>query len=129
MTIDTAAVELMGPIMVSDAVHMLMGWVAVKKCSGCAALFIGCRPGAMQCSVIKSSACGDGGITQQCVVRCSWCRDMSFWAERQKEERFKLDEEYLRQFLPLESVLQGLFNVRGSCGRQLSGLNQDVEVA
>jgi Zn-dependent oligopeptidase len=83
----------------------------------------------MQCSVIKSSACDDVGITQLCFVRGSWCRDISFWAERQKEQQFKLDEEYLRQFLPLESVLQGLFNVRGSYGRQLSGLNEDVEVA
>eukprot|EP00775_Hariotina_reticulata_P010343 gene10343-10500_t len=37
--------------------------------------------------------------------------DTLFWAERQKEKKFNLDGEYLRQFLPLDNVLQGLFNL------------------
>lgn len=38
--------------------------------------------------------------------------DISFWSERQKETKYKVKMEELRQYLPLNNVLQGLFGVR-----------------
>jgi oligopeptidase A len=37
--------------------------------------------------------------------------DKSFWAERQKEALFGVRQEELREYLPLDSVVQGLFKV------------------
>jgi oligopeptidase A len=37
--------------------------------------------------------------------------DVSFWAERQREEKFSLNQEELRPYFPLEQVLQGLFDL------------------
>eukprot|EP00878_Enallax_costatus_P037718 GHUV01042661.1.p1 GENE.GHUV01042661.1~~GHUV01042661.1.p1 ORF type:complete len:128 (-),score=30.73 GHUV01042661.1:245-628(-) len=38
--------------------------------------------------------------------------DIAFWSERQKEELYKVKQEELRQYLPLNNVMQGLFGVR-----------------
>ena len=40
--------------------------------------------------------------------------DVSYWAERLRQESFELDSEALRPYFPLDSVLQGLFSL---CGR------------
>jgi oligopeptidase A len=37
--------------------------------------------------------------------------DVSFWAERQREAKFKFTEEELRPYFPLPQVLEGLFNL------------------
>ncbi|CAK8987654.1 unnamed protein product [Durusdinium trenchii] len=37
--------------------------------------------------------------------------DLEYWRERMLEDRFGLKEEYIRQFFPLDAVLQGLFNL------------------
>jgi oligopeptidase A len=37
--------------------------------------------------------------------------DIGYWAERQKEALFKVKQEELREYLPLENVLQGLFGL------------------
>lgn len=37
--------------------------------------------------------------------------DVSFWAERQREEKFSFNQEELRPYFPLEQVLQGLFDL------------------
>jgi oligopeptidase A len=37
--------------------------------------------------------------------------DISFWAERLREEKFSFNQEELRPYFPLEQVLQGLFNL------------------
>ncbi len=37
--------------------------------------------------------------------------DVSFWAERLRQERFELDSEKLRPWFPLPQVLDGLFNL------------------
>jgi oligopeptidase A len=42
--------------------------------------------------------------------------DMAYWAERQKEAKFKVKDEELRQYLPLPSVKEGLWKVRGVDG-------------
>lgn len=39
--------------------------------------------------------------------------DNAYWAERQKEAKFRMNQEELRQYLPLPSVKAGLFQVRG----------------
>jgi Zn-dependent oligopeptidase len=41
--------------------------------------------------------------------------DMAYWSERQKEAKFKVKDEELRQYLPLPSVKEGLWKVSG-CG-------------
>ena len=43
--------------------------------------------------------------------------DVSFWAERLRQESFELDSEALRPYFPLDNVLQGLFSL---CGRLFS---------
>ena len=40
--------------------------------------------------------------------------DKSFWAERQREALFKIRQEELREYLPLDSVMGGLFKVGGA---------------
>lgn len=37
--------------------------------------------------------------------------DITFWAERQREEKFSFNQEELRPYFPLEQVLQGLFDL------------------
>ena len=37
--------------------------------------------------------------------------DVSYWAERLRQESFELDSEALRPYFPLDSVLQGLFSL------------------
>lgn len=37
--------------------------------------------------------------------------DVSFWSERQREEKFDFNAEELRPYFPLEQVLNGLFNL------------------
>ncbi|CAJ1390216.1 unnamed protein product [Effrenium voratum] len=37
--------------------------------------------------------------------------DLDFWRERMLEERLGLKEDYLRQFFPLDAVLEGLFGL------------------
>lgn len=37
--------------------------------------------------------------------------DMAYWAERQKEAKFKVKDEELRQYLPLPSVKEGLWKL------------------
>ncbi|NCJ06113.1 M3 family peptidase [Synechococcales cyanobacterium C] len=37
--------------------------------------------------------------------------DISFWAERQREEKFTLTDEQLRPYFPLPQVLEGLFTL------------------
>jgi oligopeptidase A len=39
--------------------------------------------------------------------------DNAFWSERQKEALFNVRQEEVRQYLPLESVKEGMFKVRG----------------
>lgn len=46
--------------------------------------------------------------------------DNAYWAERQKEAKFRVKQEELRQYLPLPSVKAGLFQVRGRLGGVLS---------
>lgn len=38
--------------------------------------------------------------------------DNAYWAERQREARFRVKQEELRQYLPLSNVRQGMFEVR-----------------
>ncbi|GAB4366938.1 MAG: M3 family metallopeptidase [Elainellaceae cyanobacterium] len=37
--------------------------------------------------------------------------DVTFWAERQREEKFSFNQEELRPYFPLQQVLQGLFDL------------------
>jgi oligopeptidase A len=37
--------------------------------------------------------------------------DITFWAERQREEKFSFNQEELRPYFPLKQVLQGLFDL------------------
>lgn len=37
--------------------------------------------------------------------------DITFWAERQREEKFSFNQEELRPYFPLQQVLQGLFDL------------------
>jgi oligopeptidase A len=37
--------------------------------------------------------------------------DVTYWAEKQKQEQFAIDEEALRPYFPLPQVLDGLFNL------------------
>ncbi len=37
--------------------------------------------------------------------------DIPFWSERMKEHKFQYRREELREYLPLDSVMQGLFQV------------------
>ncbi|NJN76233.1 MAG: M3 family metallopeptidase [Synechococcaceae cyanobacterium RL_1_2] len=37
--------------------------------------------------------------------------DVTYWAEKQKQEQFAIDEEALRPYFPLPQVLEGLFNL------------------
>jgi len=39
--------------------------------------------------------------------------DLEFWRERLLEDRLGLKEEYIRQFFPLDAVLEGLFDLLG----------------
>eukprot|EP00438_Fugacium_kawagutii_P005828 Skav231212 [mRNA] locus=scaffold2958:165351:176447:- [translate_table: standard] len=39
--------------------------------------------------------------------------DLEFWRERLVEDRLGLKEEYIRQFFPLDAVLEGLFHLLG----------------
>jgi len=38
--------------------------------------------------------------------------DTSYWAERQKEKLYNVRADLLREYLPLDSVIGGLFKVR-----------------
>lgn len=40
--------------------------------------------------------------------------DNAYWAERLKEAKFRVKQEELRQYLPLENVREGMFRVRFS---------------
>ena len=50
---------------------------------------------------------------------------MSFWAERLREARYDLNEEELRPYFALPSVLEGLFQVGGSRSRSGRGLHKE----
>ena len=50
---------------------------------------------------------------------------MSFWAERLREARYDLNEEELRPYFALPSVLEGLFQVGGYRSRSGHGLNEE----
>jgi hypothetical protein len=67
------------------------------------------RPAALreeaQVTAFARNATGNASLVLQ------WW-DKSFWAERQKEALFGVRQEELREFLPLDSVVQGLFKVR-----------------
>jgi Zn-dependent oligopeptidase len=45
--------------------------------------------------------------------------DKSFWAERQKEALFKVRQEELKEYLPTDSVVQGLFKVGAAASQSL----------
>lgn len=50
--------------------------------------------------------------------------DNAYWAERQKEAKFRVKQEELRQYLPLPSVKAGLWKVRQTsmlCAVMLAG--------
>jgi len=53
--------------------------------------------------------------------------DIAFWAEKLREERYHVSDEQLRPYLPLEHVLDGMFEVMhrlyGLTARQLDGID------
>ena len=46
--------------------------------------------------------------------------DVSFWAERLREERYAITDEELRPYFALSQVLDGLFQVRRALGQERS---------
>lgn len=60
-------------------------------------------------------------------LRLQWW-DVEYYSERQKEALFNLNQQELQQYLPLDSVLKGLFDVSGSgvCQRNRSNILQCV---
>ena len=57
-------------------------------------------------------ACAQSSGAPEAAELKPW--DVSFWAERLRQERFELDSEALRPWFPLPQVLEGLF---GLCDR------------
>jgi hypothetical protein len=53
--------------------------------------------------------------TGDSALQLKWW-DNAYWAERQKEAKFRVLQEELRQYLPLPSVKAGLWKVRGKGG-------------
>lgn len=55
--------------------------------------------------------------------------DMSFWAERLKENKFSMSEEELKPYFSLENVLKELFNIANNLfGVEIKERNECVEV-
>ena len=60
---------------------------------------------------------------QGCAQELLWW-DVSFWAERLREARYDLNEEELRPYFALPSVLEGLFQVGISRSRYRHNLSE-----
>lgn len=64
-------------------------------------------------------------VTQDPTLKLTWW-DNSYWAERMKEAKFKVKQEELRQYLPLDNVKDGLFKVGGGGGGSVGVGREEV---